>query len=104
MVRRALGPRRAGLGRDTPLNAHTRWLAFLLALLMTLLLGAAACEPAGGVPSALARRRARAAAFRPPEVAIELQRGTEPRELVRIGTRGVVIGPADGRLEWKFFA
>ncbi|HEY0510567.1 MAG TPA: hypothetical protein VGH73_01600 [Thermoanaerobaculia bacterium] len=71
---------------------------------MTLLLGAAACEPAGGVPSALARRRARAAAFRPPEVAIELQRGTEPRELVRIGTRGVVIGPADGRLEWKFFA
>ncbi|MFL6196682.1 MAG: hypothetical protein ACJ75H_21040 [Thermoanaerobaculia bacterium] len=34
---------------------------------------------------------------------IELRRGKDPRELVRIGTRGVVIGPEGGRLEWKFF-
>jgi hypothetical protein len=40
----------------------------------------------------------------PPWVGIELQRGQEPRELVRIGVRGAVIGPADGPLAWKLFA
>jgi hypothetical protein len=37
-------------------------------------------------------------------VEIELQRGTDPRELVRIGTRGVAIGTVKEPLEWKFFA
>jgi hypothetical protein len=37
-------------------------------------------------------------------VGIELQRGADPRELVRIGTRDVVIGPTSGPLERKYFA
>ncbi|HEV8582970.1 MAG TPA: hypothetical protein VGX68_28215 [Thermoanaerobaculia bacterium] len=39
-----------------------------------------------------------------PEVGIELRRGREPRELARIGTRGVTIGPEGGPLAWKLFA
>ncbi len=73
-------------------------------LLLLLLLGTAACEKGWEAPSALARRQARAAAFKPPEVGIELARGKDPREVARIGARGVVIGPSGGPLEWKFFA
>jgi len=71
---------------------------------LILLLGAAACEKGWQPPSALARRQARDAAFKPPEVGIELARGKDPREVVRIGARGVVIGPSGGPLAWKFFA
>ena len=70
---------------------------------LLLLLGLAACEKGWEPQSALARRQARAAAFKPPEVGIELARGKDPREVVRIGTRGVVIGPSGGPLEWQFF-
>lgn len=38
-----------------------------------------------------------------PRAGIELRRGTDPQELVRIGTRGVVIGPARGPLARKLF-
>src|SRR6185295_7304208 len=38
-----------------------------------------------------------------PDVDIELRRGREPRELVRIGVGGVVIGPEGGPLVWKMF-
>ena len=80
-----------------PMNA--RWLS----LMTLLLLGAAACGPGGGASSRGARK-ARPAAFQLPSVEIELQRGTDPRELVRIGTRGVAIGTVKEPLEWKFFA
>jgi len=36
-----------------------------------------------------------------PPVGIELRRGRQPRELVRIGMRGVMIGPESGPLVWK---
>src|SRR5581483_57730 len=36
-------------------------------------------------------------------VGSELQRGTDPREMVWIGTRGVIIGPVPGSLARKFF-
>jgi hypothetical protein len=68
-----------------------------------LLLGTAACGPGGGA-SGRAARKARPVAFQLPAVAIELQRGTDPRELVRIGTRGVAIGTVKEPLEWKLFA
>jgi len=35
---------------------------------------------------------------------MELRRGTEPQELVRIGTQGVVIGPAGEKLTVELFA
>jgi len=70
-------------------------------LLPVLLLGFAACGrgPAGRPPAATANRE-RAA----PPVIVELQRGSDPRELVRIGTRSVLIGPAPGPLAREFFA
>ncbi len=40
----------------------------------------------------------------PPWVGMELRRGRKPRELVRIGARGAIIGPAGGPLAWKLFA
>ncbi len=39
-----------------------------------------------------------------PEVSIELRRGREPRELVRIGTGSVIIGPEGGPWVWKLFS
>ena len=72
-------------------------------LLSILLLGAAACGKgtAGSGPAAqVGKARAAPAA---PRIAIELRRGQEPRELVRIGTRGVIIGPSSGPLARKFF-
>ncbi len=35
---------------------------------------------------------------------MELRRGTEPQELVRIGIQGVLIGPAEGPLSVRLFA
>jgi hypothetical protein len=72
-------------------------------LLSTLLLGAVACGKgtAGGGSAAPGGKRPAAPAA--PRIAIELRRGQEPRELVRIGTRGVVIGPSSGPLARKFF-
>jgi hypothetical protein len=61
----------------------------------------AACGP--GKPKAGAGGGARK---KPPgpEVWMELRRGAEPRELVRIGTRGVVVGPEGGAQQVKLFA
>lgn len=72
-------------------------------LLSTLLLGAVACGKgtAGSGPAAQAGKAPAAPAK--PRIAIELRRGQEPRELVRIGTRGVIIGPSSGPLARKFF-
>jgi hypothetical protein len=72
-------------------------------LLSILLLGAAACGKgtAGSGPAARAGKARAAPAA--PRIAIELRRGQEPRELVRIGTRGVIIGPSSGPLARKFF-
>ena len=39
-----------------------------------------------------------------PPLGIELLRGQDPREMVWINLRSVVIGPVPGRLERKFFA
>jgi hypothetical protein len=72
--------------------------------LFLLLLGLAACgreAPAGRPPAAGAHPAALASL---PGGGIELRRGREPRELVRIGLRGVVIGTEGGLLEWKLFA
>jgi hypothetical protein len=77
---------------------NARWLP----LTILLFLGVAACEPGGS--SARAARKARPASFQLPAVEIELQRGTDPRELVRIGTRGVAVGTVKQPLEWKLFA
>ncbi len=74
-----------------------RRLPFLLALLPALV----AC----GAPVPEAAKGGQAAAPDVPSwVGMELQRGREPRELVRIGLRGALIGPAGGRLGWKLFA
>jgi hypothetical protein len=69
--------------------------------LLVLLLGAA-CGKGWRAPSA--RQAPPVAVFRPPAAGIELRRGTEPRELVRIGSRGMLIGPAGGPLAWKLFS
>ncbi|HEX6899280.1 MAG TPA: hypothetical protein VF789_06180 [Thermoanaerobaculia bacterium] len=59
--------------------------------------GAAPPKPSGkGTPGS-------AKAAQPP-LEMELRRWEKPRELVRIRTRGVSIGPADGPLAWKFFS
>lgn len=70
-------------------------------MLLVLLAGLAACgpvAPTAKAPAAAVKGRA------VPPVGIELQRGQNPRELVRIETRDVVIGPVSGPLERKFFA
>jgi hypothetical protein len=70
----------------------------LLGLVFTLACGGK------GHPSARAGRPGRPAVFTAPAVAIELKRWTAPREVVRVGLQGVVIGPEAGPLEWKLFA
>ena len=71
-----------------------------LPALLLLLLGLAAC----GREAPAARPGARQAAVANlPADGIELRRGREPRELVRIGLRGVVIGVDGGPLEWHVF-
>jgi len=70
---------------------------------LLLLLSLAACgrqAPAGRAPGPGAHPPAVASL---PADGIELRRGREPRELVRIGLRGVVIGVEGGRLEWRVF-
>jgi hypothetical protein len=66
-----------------------------------LALTVAACG--GGQPAGKPAPK-KAAGASGPDVWIELRRGTAPRELVRIGTRGVVIGPDGGPLAVKLFA
>ncbi len=68
---------------------------FLLLVVLT------ACG--GGTPDS-SKGKETAQAPVPPWVGIELQRGQEPRELVRIGLRGATIGPAGGPLAWQLFA
>ena len=72
--------------------------------LLLLLLGFAACgrqAPAGKAPAAGAQPAVLASL---PGDGIELRRGQEPRELVRIGLRSVVIGAEGGPLAWKVFS
>ena len=64
--------------------------------------GTLACGGKGN-PAALAGRHGRPAVVTAPAVAIELRRWTAPREVVRVGLQGVVIGPEAGPLEWKAF-
>lgn len=71
----------------------------LLAALLAPLAGCGGSSPAGQPPGASGAVKPAPASG----VGIELRRGKDPRELVRIGTRGVVIGPEAGRLEWKLF-
>ena len=71
---------------------------FSLLLALLALLNACGGGSRGKPPAAVAAREPAA-----PAVSIELQRGSEPREVIRIGTRGVVIGPAPGPLARKFF-
>lgn len=71
---------------------------------LLLLFAVASCG--GEAPEAPGERRGPAAkrSSMGPEVGIELRRGREPRELVRIGTRSVIIGPEGGPREWKLFS
>ncbi len=70
--------------------------------LLLVLLGCAACG--GEAPGAPAVRQGPAASSRAaPEVGVELRRGRQPRELVRIGLRGVWIGTEGEPLAWKPF-
>ncbi|HEV2844162.1 MAG TPA: hypothetical protein VG477_04885, partial [Thermoanaerobaculia bacterium] len=81
-----------------------------LAVLLVLFLICAACgmetPPGGAAPGqdAVKGNKEAAKAAQPPPMEMELRRWGDPRELVRIGSRGVSIGPADGPLAWKFFA
>jgi hypothetical protein len=75
--------------------------------LLTLVLGLIACggeAPAGKATGGKGKAAPASPGAPGAPAGIELRRGREPRELVRIGTRGVVIGPAEGPLAWKFFA
>ena len=69
-------------------------------LVVLLALAVLACG--GGKPAGKAVPRK--AAVSGPEVWIEFRRGTDPRELARIGTRGVVIGPEGGPRAVTLFA
>jgi hypothetical protein len=73
-----------------------------LALFLLLLVVLASCG-VGSPGSSKGKETAQASPV-PPWVGIELQRGQEPRELVRIGLRGATIGPAGGPLAWQLFA
>lgn len=76
-------------------------------LQLLLLLALAACgkdgsgPAAAGAPARKAARRASSPAAL--QAGLELRRGREPRELVWIGLRSVVVGPEGGRREWKLF-
>ncbi len=65
--------------------------------------GLAACRGEFPEASGSKKRPAAGSSSLAPEVGIELRRGREPRELVRIGTRGVSLGPEGGPRVWKFF-
>ena len=71
--------------------------------LLLLLLGCASCGgEAPGAPAA-ARESPAAGSRATPGVGVELRRGSGPRELARIGLRGVWIGTEGGPLAWKPF-
>ncbi len=74
----------------------------LLGLAFASAWGTVACGGKGG-PAALAGRPGRPAVVTAPAVTIELRRWTAPREVVRVGLQGVMIGPEAGPLEWKAF-
>jgi hypothetical protein len=78
-------------------------LGLALILSCAVLSCAVACGGKGS-PAALAGRPSRPAVVTAPAVAIELRRWTAPREVVRVGLQGVVIGPEAGPLAWKLFA
>src|SRR4029077_4931534 len=80
---------------DSPLSRRA------IFLLPALLLALAACGR--GTGKGAAATPAKAAARPAPSAGIELRRGTDPQELVRIGARGVVIGPAGGPLARTLF-
>lgn len=77
-------------------------------VLLVLFLTCAACgmetSPKSAPRQDSAKQTKEAARAAQPPMQMELRRWGDPRELVRIGTRGVNIGPADGPLAWKFFA
>lgn len=79
----------------------------LLLVLFSLVCAACGTEtpPPGGAAAAQAEKGkpGPAKAAQPP-LEMELRRWEDPREMVRIRTRGVSIGPADGPLVWKFFS
>jgi hypothetical protein len=81
-----------------------------LILLLLMIAGLTACgeAPSGPPAPGASQGKGPAPAVSQPApapawVGFELRRGQAPRELVRIGLRGVVIGPAEGPLEWKLF-
>lgn len=79
------------------------------AVLLVLFLICAACgvetPPGGAAPTAdPGKGKGEPARAAQPPLEMELRRWEDPRELVRIRTRGVSIGPAGGPLAWKFFA
>lgn len=76
-----------------------RLISFLLLLAVL-----AACGGGAPAPGSSKGKEEGQATLVPPWVGMELRRGREPRELVRIGIRGATIGPADGPLAWKLFA
>jgi len=71
-----------------------RWVLILLLAI----LGACGKVPQGKPAAAPAKK-----ASSGPPLGIELQRGKDPREMVWIGTRSVVIGPVSRPLARKFF-
>lgn len=80
-----------------------------LPALLLLLLLMSACggeDSSSGTPAAGSKQSngpAVPSASAAPGPGIELRRGRAPRELVRIGTRSVIIGPEGGPLVWKLF-
>ena len=79
--------------------------ALLLVLVSLTCVSCGMETPSGGAASAQAEK-GKPGPAKPvqPPMEIELRRWEDPRELVRIRTRGVSIGPADGPLAWKFFS
>ena len=72
--------------------------------LLLLLAVLAACGGGAPAPGSSDGKETAQAPPVPPWAGMELRRGQDPRELVRIGIRGATIGPADGPLAWKLFA
>src|SRR5258708_3325625 len=99
-----LAPPACGMVRRAAPHAGVRTSAmtrFFHLFLLVLLVGLAACRGGGSLEQAAPKKPPRAAE---PEVWMELRRGTEPQELVRIGLQEVVVGPAGGPLAVQLFA
>ena len=71
--------------------------------LLLVLLGCVSCGGKAPAAPAASRQGPAASSRATPEVGVELRRGSEPRELVRIGLRSVWIGTEGEPLEWKLF-